>query len=378
MDFSYSEEQSLFAESLGKLLAETCDRESRKALIREDKDHDHALWQSLAEMGLLGLPLPEEHGGFDGRATDTMVAAIEFGRHLAMEPYAASVILGGSAIRLAGNESQKQELLPKVADGSLKLAAAFLEPGSRFDLACVETTATASGDNWVISGSKNSVLGGGSADKLVVSARTGGASPRDRDGLSLFLIDTSADSVSKTAYRMADGVAGADFVFHNVRVSNACVLGEPGHAFGILEHISDLGTAALCAEALGALEKINEITLDYLKMRNQFGRPIGDFQVLQHYMSDMLIEYEHAKSLVYEAAMTADSTNARERRKAISAAKVFLGEKGRVICQKAIQMHGGIGMTEEYELGDYVKRVMVTELAFGDTDHHLERYAQNR
>lgn len=375
MNFNYSEEQSLIADSLNKLLSDSCGQDARKSLIAEDHDHDAQIWTALSDMGLLGLPIPEKYDGIGGNAVDTMVAAIEFGRHLALEPFTASVVLGGGALQLAGTEDQKKTYLPGIAAGSTKVAVAFLEPGSRFDLDQVAAHAAADGDGYRLTGRKSAVIGAPAADYLIVSARTSGQSTGNDSGLSLFLVQTDAEGVSLMPYRLADGRTGADVLLDNVHVERSGLLGPENGALPLIEHVADLGSAAFCAEALGALEKIIDLTTEYLKVRTQFGRPIGDFQALQHQLAEMMIDFEHAKSLVLEAAMTADNPDAGVRRKAISAAKVFVGEKGRLLCQRAIQMHGGIGMTEDYELGDYVKRAMVAELAFGNVDHHLERYA---
>jgi len=378
MNFSYSEEQTLIADSLGKLLEDTCSAASRKHLLAGDRTSDPALWHALCDMGLTGLPVPEGFGGIGGTAVDSMIVATEFGRHLAMEPFTASVVAGSAALKLAGSQDQKQALLPRIADGSVKLAAAFLEPGGRFDLAHVGTSATATADGYRLTGHKSAVLAGPGADMLIVSARTAGDDRRAEDGLSLFLIEANAPGVTVKRYRLVDGRPGAEIVLEGAAVPAAALLGQEGAAFPVIEHVADLTTAAMCAEALGALEKIVAMTTGYLTMRQQFGQPISRFQALRHQIAEMVIDLEHARSLVLEAAMTADSPDAPARRRAVSAAKVYLAEKGRLICQKAIQMHGGIGVTEEYELGDYVKRAMVAELAFGDGDHHLERFAANR
>ncbi len=375
MNFNYSEEQSLISDSLGKLLSDSCSQAARRSLIAEEQDHDPEIWSALGELGMLGLPIAEAYEGVGGTAVDTMVAAIEYGRHLSLEPFTASVVLGGGALQLAGTEDQKNAFLPGIADGSIRAAVGLLEPESRFDLSSVATRAEPDGDCYRLSGRKTAVIGAPSADILIVSARTSGHAD-DPEGLTLFLVQPDASGVEIKPYRFADGRTGADIVLENVPVTASDMLGQKNKAADLIEHIADLGTAALCAEALGALEKIIAMTTEYLKVRAQFGRPIGEFQALQHQLAEMTIDFEHAKSLVFEAAMTADSPDARLRKKAVSAAKVYLGERGRVICQNAIQMHGGIGMTDEYELGDYVKRAMVAEKAFGDTDHHLERYAR--
>jgi len=375
MNFNYSEDQNIFVNSLEKLLNDRCGPEARSTLLEQDLDYDRALWQSCAEMGFLGLTFPEEYGGFNGSSIDAMVASIEFGKNLAYLPFISSIILGAGALRIAGDDKQKQDLLPGIADGKLTLAVAFTEPDSRFDLSDIATSGNSDGDGYRLNGRKAVVFGGAEADLLIVSARTSGEDLCSFDGISLFIVDGDTQGVEKTPYRMLNGQKAADISFNNVKVSRDQLLGAPDCAYTVIEHVVDLGTAAICAETLGALEKINELTLEYLKQRHQFGRSIGSFQVLQHHMVDMLIEYEHARSLVYEACMKADSDNAAERGRAVSAAKAFIAEKGRIICQKAMQMHGGIGITQEYELSEYVKRVTMAEFAFGDVDHHLIRFA---
>jgi len=374
MDFGYSEEQTLFSNSLQKLLGDTYDFESRRALLAEDLGYSEKLWQTYAELGVLGLLVPEQYGGFDGTTVDAMVVALELGKALALEPILPTVVLGGGAITMAGSEAQKSEILPKVADGSIKLAVGFGEPTSRFDLADVSTMATADGDGYVLNGLKSVVLGGDAADKIIVSARTSGEAGHDADGITLFIVDTDAEGVSRENYRLVDGRGGADVTLENVRVKADSVLGEVGKALPLIERINDRGAAVACAEALGAFARLNDMTLDYLKVREQFGKPIGSFQVLQHRMADMLLEYEYAKSLVFQACMNADAEDVVTRIRSVSGAKVYLGENGRKCCQEAIQMHGGIGVTQEYELGDIVKRMTVAEFLFGDVDHHIARF----
>jgi len=378
MDFGYTEEQTLFSNSLQKLLSDSYDLESRRALVQDGPGYSEELWQTYAELGLLGLLVPEQHGGFDGSMVDAMVVALELGKFLALEPILPTVVLGGGAVQMAGSDAQKADILPKIVDGSIKLAVGFNEPTSRDDLADVSTTATmaatADGDGYVLNGIKNVVLGGDAADKIIISARTSGAAGHDAEGITLFIVDTDAQGVTRENYRLADARGGADVTLENVHVGADAVLGEIGTALPLMERIWDRGAAIACAEALGAFARINDITLDYLKVREQFGRPIGSFQVLQHRMADMLLEYEYAKSLVFQACMNADADDDLTRIRSVSGAKVYLGENGRKCCQEAIQMHGGIGVTQEYELGDFVKRMTVSEFLFGDVDHHVARF----
>ncbi|MBT3790448.1 MAG: pimeloyl-CoA dehydrogenase small subunit [Alphaproteobacteria bacterium] len=375
MDFGYSEEQVLFSNSLQKLLSDSYNVDVRRALVEDGPGYSEDVWKAFAEMGLLALPFPEDMGGFDGTSVDTMVVAIELGRHLALEPYVPTVVMAGSALKLAGSDAQKTDLIAKIISGDLKMAVALTEPGSRFDMADVTTRAVANGDDYIISGSKSVVLGGDLADKIIVSVRTSGDT-RSEDGLTLFIVDANADGVSRETYSLLDGRGGADIHLENVRVPASAVLGTLDQAWSVMEHVADQASAALCAESLGAFEKVNELTLEYLKVREQFGRPIGKFQVLQHHMADMVIEYEHARSLVCQSSMKADSEDAAERGKAVSSTKVYLGEGGHKSCQSAIQLHGGIGMTAEYELGDFVKRMAISEVLFGDVDHHLVRFGK--
>jgi len=375
MDFGYSEEQVLFSNSLQKLLGDSYNTETRRALVDGDTGYSDDVWSAFAEMGLLALPFPEDLGGLDGSSVDTMVTAIVLGRHLALEPYIPTIVMAGSALMLAGSDEQKSGLIEQIISGQLKMAVGLTEPGARFDMAEVSTRAATNGDGYILSGTKNVVLGGDAADKVIVSARTSGET-RSEDGLTLFIVDLGAEGVSRESYRILDGRGGADITLENVRVPTTDVLGVVDQAWPVMDHVADQAAAALCAESLGAFSKINELTLEYLKMREQFGKPIGSFQVLQHHMADMLIEYEMAQSLVYQACMMADNTDVAERGLAVSSAKVYLGERGHTSCQSAIQMHGGIGMTAEYELGDFVKRMAAAEVLFGDVDHHLSRFGR--
>jgi len=374
MDFDYSEEQTLFSDSLRKLLEDTySDTERRKVLAQDDSFHSETLWQAYAELGLLGLTFPEDMGGFGGSAIDMMVAEIEFGRFLSLEPYLASVILGGGALRLGGTAEQQSRLLEPMIAGEMKLACALGEPQSRYDAFDVETKAEKSGSGYVLSGRKAVTLGADCADQLIVSARSAGG-VADKQGLSLFIVDAKAAGLSLNPYRLSDGRGAAEVTLENVAVDAADLVGEAENAWPLIDHVVDLGTAALCAEAIGAMEKANELTLEYLKTRQQFGRPIGKFQVLQHRMVDMTIEKEQAESLALLACMDADKENAAIRNRAVSAAKVEVGTAARFISEAAVQMHGGIGVTEEYVLGEYVKRLSVVQATFGDVDHHLQRF----
>jgi alkylation response protein AidB-like acyl-CoA dehydrogenase len=333
------------------------------------------MWERYAELGLLGLPFAEEHGGFGGGAIDTMLAMEAFGRVLALEPYLATVVLGGTALRLAGSEAQQSTILPQIAEGRMTLALAHGERQARYDLSDVLTTvkANASG-GWVLDGAKSVVLHGDNADRLIVSARSSGERD-DPDGISLFLVDTSANGVARRSYPMRDGTRAAEISLSGVEVDADDLLGEPGRALPVIERVVEAGIAAVTAEAVGAMEAMHALTLEYLKTRQQFGKPIGQNQALQHRSAEMLIALEQGRSMAMLAAMMVDEADPEERAHNISMAKVGVDQAARFVSQNAIQLHGGIGMTEEYAVGHYFRRCMVIEHLFGDTTHHLSRIA---
>ena len=372
MDFDLTDEQRLLKDSVDRLIADQYQFEQRKKYQAEPDGWSQALWQQYAELGLLALPFAEAHGGFGGGAVETMIVMEAFGRGLVLEPYFAAVILGGGLLRRAASPARQQELLPQVAQGKLKLAFAHIERQSRYNLADVATTARQDGAAWVLDGAKSVVLHGDCADRLLVTARTSGAR-RDRTGIGLFLVDPSTAGVSRRGYPTQDGLRAAEVTLSGVRVAAADVMLD---ALPVIEHVVDEAIAALCAEAVGTMQAMHETTLEYLKTRQQFGRPIGQFQVLQHRSVDMLVALEQARSMAMFAAVMAGETDATERRRAIAAAKVQIGRSGRHIGQEAIQLHGGIGMTMEYKVGHYFKRMTVIDKLFGDADAHLETLAR--
>ena len=375
MDFDFSDEQRLLDDTVRRLVKDEYDIQKRKAYMAEPEGFSRKLWARYAEIGLLGLPFAESEGGFGGSAVETMIVMESFGRGLVLEPYLASVVLGGGLVDLAGNAAQKQAVLPKLAEGKLTLAFAHGERQSRYGLGDVETAGKRDGSGYVLNGQKGVVLHGGSADKLVVSARTGGSS-RDKKGITLFLVDATAKGVSRRAYPTVDGLRAAEVTLAKVRVDADAALGTPDDAYPAIERAVDRAIAALCAEAVGIMETLNATTLEYLKTRKQFGVPIGSFQALQHRMADMVVEHEQAKSMAVLAALSADLADAKERRRVISAAKVQSGRSGRFVGQQSIQLHGGIGMTDEYVAGHYFKRLTMIDQSFGDADYHLDRFAE--
>ena len=375
MDFALTDEQRLLKESVERLLADRCRFEDRQRFMAEPTGWSRALWRSYAELGLLGLPFEEKHGGVGGGPVETMIVMEAFGRALALEPFFATVVLGGGLLRLGADEAMRSVLIPKIAAGDLLLAFAHGERQSRYDLADIATAARRDGADYVLDGVKSLVIHGDCADKLVVSARLVGART-DRDGIGLFVVDADAAGVSRRAYPTVDGLRAAEVILSGVRVGADRVLSEPGKAFPLIAKVADSAIAALAAEAVGAMGAMHESTVEYLKTRKQFGVPIGSFQVLQHRASEMLIALEQARSMAVFATMMAEEPDPTERRKAIAAAKVQIGRSGRFVGQQAIQLHGGIGMTMEYKVGHYFKRVTVIDTLFGDADHHLAELAR--
>jgi pimeloyl-CoA dehydrogenase small subunit len=370
MDFALSEEQTLLRNSVERLFADQYDFEARKRYAQETGGFSHALWRQYAELGLLGLPFSEEDGGLGGGPVETMIVMQAIGRALALEPYLGTVVLSGGLLRLGGSEALRRELVPQIAAGELTLAFAHSERQARYDLADVATTARREGNGYVLDGAKSLVLHGDSAKSFIVSARVGGGQ-REQNGLALFLVDAAASGVTIRGYDTVDGQRAAEVTLSGVNVGADAVIGEPGAAFPLIERIADAAMAALAAEAVGAMAAMHETTVDYLKTRKQFSVTIGSFQALQHRAADMLVALEQARSMALLATVMADEKDIRERRAAISAAKVQIGRSGRLVGQQAIQLHGGIGMTMEAKVGHYFKRVTTIDTMFGDADYHL-------
>ncbi len=370
MDFDLTEEQRLLADSVGKLVSDAYgDFERRKAYRAAPRGWSEENWQAFAEMGLLGLTFPADEGGFDGGPVETMIVMEHFGRGLVVEPFLATVILGAGLLRRAADAATRERVLPGVMEGRTTLAFAHQERQARHDLHDVATTARRDGAEWVLDGAKGVVLHGDSADLVIVSARTSGAR-RDREGISLFLLDPASPGVTRRGYATQDGMRAAEIVLEGAR---ATPLGEEGRALPLIERVVDEAIAALCAEAVGAMEALRDLTVDYLKQRQQFGRAIGEFQALQHRAADMLVATEQARSMAMYAAMMVQLPDAAARRTALSAAKALVGRLADGLGKDAIQLHGGIAVTEEYKAGHYFKRLSMLAGAFGDTDHHLRQ-----
>jgi pimeloyl-CoA dehydrogenase small subunit len=376
MDFDLTEEQSLLKDSVARLLADNYNFEARKTYLASAEGYSADMWQRYAEMGLLALPFAEEDGGFGGGPVETMIVMEAMGRALCLEPYLGTVILGGGALRLACTPELRAGLAPKVAGGSLRLALATTERNSRYDLHHVETSAKKSGTGHVLSGAKSVVFDGDGAGKVFVTARTAGGA-REEKGIGLFLVDADAKGVTRRGYAMQDGRRAAEFTFDNVEVGADAVCGDPEGALAVVRRIVDQAIAALSAEAVGVMDVMREQTVEYLKVRKQFGVPIGAFQVLQHAAVDMFVASEQARSITLFATMMADSEDAGERAKAMAAAKAEIGRGGQKSGEIAVQLHGGIGMTMEAAIGHYFKRITMIDKAFGDADYHLERLADS-
>lgn len=374
MDFELSDEQNMLKDSVERFVKDNYSAEARAKLADTELGFSRDHWKTMAELGWLGMPFPEEVGGFGGTAIETAIMMENMGSGLVLEPFLSTVILGGGLVAEAGNEAQIEAIMPEVIEGKLMLAFAYAEPQSRFDLNDVETTASKSGDGYVLNGHKAVVYHGTTADKIIVSARTSGDS-RDESGISLFVVDNNSSGVTRRDYRTIDGQRAADITFKDVKVDAEALLGEEGEAFPVIEKVVDRAIAALCAEAVGAMQAANNITNEYLKERKQFGTPIGKFQVLQHRMVDMYMEAEQSKSMSDMVAMKLELDDETERRKAVAAAKAQIGQAAKFVGEQSIQLHGGMGMTDEYSIGHYFKRLTTIEMLFGNTDHHFKKYA---
>lgn len=370
MDFDLTEEQGMLADGLARLLAARYDFETRRRLSTSPEGWSRDLWRAYADMGLLGLPFAEEDGGFGGGAVDCALVMEAFGRVLALEPYLATIVLGGGVLRHAASPEQRAELVPLVAVGELLLALAHTEPRSGWALADIAATATAVDGGWAIDGEKSLALHGAEADMLIVAARVAGAR-RDEAGIGLFLVPADAPGVTRRGYRTQDGARAADITFADVRIDADAVLGDPEGGFAVLERVIDEAIAATASEAVGAMQVALDMTVEYLKTRTQFGQKIGAFQALQHRAADMFVALEQARSMALYATMMVSEPDRATRRTAISAAKVQVGRSARFIGQQAVQLHGGIGTTDEYAVGHLFKRLTTIEMMWGDSDHHL-------
>lgn len=368
MDFAYSAEQSMIRDSVAKFVTNEYDFAQRSRRCEMEAGFCPQTWQSFSELGWLGIPFSSQYGGLDGSTVELMILMEEFGRGLVVEPYLSTAVLSGGVIAEAGSEAQKNSLLPSLIAGDLFVAFAFVEPLGRFELSDVTATATRADDVTILQGHKAVVLNGDSANKFIVPV-----ADQHAGGLSLYILDENTPGLSRRSYRTQDGGRACELYLSGVRVDSCQRLGPEGGALSVIEKVIDRATLAVCAEALGAMQATLDMTVEYTKTREQFGVKISSFQALQHRMADMFIEYQQAKSAVIMAALQLDS-NPDEASKAVSAAKARVGWAAKAVGQEAIQIHGGIAMTDEYVVGHYFKRLSVIESLFGNSDFHVRRF----
>ena len=372
MDFSFTDEQSMLRDSVASYLADHYDFDARRAAIKSADGWRPAVWKAFAEdLGILGASFSEDHGGLGGGATEVMVVMEEFGKALVVEPYLGTVVIGGGFLK-HGAPAVASDLIGKIIEGKATFAFGYAEPQGRYTLSDLKTTARKQGAGYVLNGHKAVVVGAPWASHLIVTARTGG-SQREAAGVSVFLVDKYAAGVITRDYPTVDGRRASEVTFENVSVPADALIGAEGGALPLVEQVVDEAVAAVCAESLGVLRRLHEGTLAYTKERKQFGAPIASFQVLQHRMVDMFIQLEQSISMTYMAHIKLGES-AAERAKGVSAAKVQIGRACRFVGQNAIQLHGGMGMTDEMAIGHYFKRATMIEGEFGSVDHHLRRY----
>ncbi len=369
MDFNFTETQGMLRDTLRRYLADNYDFDKRQAMLRMPGGRDPGIWKALAtELGILGAALPEAHGGFGGGPVDSMVLMEELGHVIAVEPYVPTVVVGGQALLAAGGAHAAQ-LIPGIISGDVVFGFAHAEPQGRYNLANLRTTAKRDGAGWVINGHKAVVVAAPYASHYLVTVRTGG-SQMEASGVSLFLVEAGAKGIVRRDYPCVDGYMASELYFENVAVGPEALLGAEGEALPLIEQLVDHAAVATCAEAVGAMRKLHDITLDYSKQRKQFGQPIGAFQVLQHRMVDMFMEVEQSASMTLMATLRLDDA---ERAKWVSQCKVKVNKGARFVGQSAVQIHGGIGITVELSTGHYFKRLSIIETQWGDLDHHLGR-----
>ena len=374
MDFNFNEEQTLIQGQVAQFIQRDYEWEKRQNLISSELGFSEKNWKIFAELGWLGISLSEESGGFGGNALESMIIMEEFGKGLVVEPFLETIILCSGLIDSCGTDEQKGEILGQVVAGNMHLALGFTEPQSRFNLADVTTEAKLKDGNYVVNGFKSVVMNGPNANKFIISTRTSGKQT-DKDGISLLVVDANQDGVSLRNYPTVDDRRASELTLENVIVPASCLLGSENQGFKLLEDAIDNATLGICAEAVGAMEVLYKTTVEYTKTREQFGQPIGKFQVLQHRMVDMFMEYEQSKSLLYMATIK-NVEGSQDAKKSISGLKYQVGKAAKFIGQQAVQLHGGMGVTDELNVGHFFKRLTTIISIFGNTDYHLKRYSQ--
>ena len=372
MNFELTEEQKMIQQSVERFVQENYDLTNRIKISAEEPGFSKDYWSSMAELGWLGLAFDEEDGGFGGNQIDTLVVMEQFGKGLVLEPFLANIVLGGGAIKRGGSELVKQSILPDLIEGKLQVTLAYAEEQSRFDLEDVATSAREDSESFVLNGKKSMVLNAESADKIVVVARTSG-SQVDENGISLFLVDANADGIEKENFPTVDGLRASEISFKDVVVSSKNLIGKKDEGFEILRAVTNDAILAIAAEAVGAMEVLYKDTVEYTQQREQFDHPLSDFQVLQHRMVDMFMEYEQCKSLLFRATMETVQDPVQSQR-TVHALKHLIGKSGIFVGESAVQLHGGMGVTEELRIGHFFKRLLVIDSQFGNSDFHLEKF----
>ena len=373
MNFELSEEQKMIQQSVERFVQDNYDLNTRIKLSTDESGYSAEYWNSMAELGWLGLPFGEADGGFGGNQIDTLVVMEQFGRGLVLEPYLASVVMGGGAIKRGGSDSLKAEILPELIEGKRQLSFAYAEPQSRFDLDDVVTSARKEGNSFILNGHKSMVQNAESANQIVIVARTSGGQV-DQQGITLFLVDGDADGLTRENFPTVDGLRASEITLESVSVKEERVIGSVDGGFEILQAVANDAILALSAEAVGAMEVLYKDTVDYTQQREQFDHALSEFQVLQHRMVDMFMEYEQCKSMLFRATMEIVQ-DPKAAQKTIHGLKYLIGKAGIFVGENAVQLHGGMGVTEELRIGHFFKRLLVIDSMFGNSDYHLEKFS---
>ena len=372
MNFELSDEQKMIQQSVERFVQDNYDLNTRISLSSDNLGYSNDYWKSMAELGWLGLPFDESDGGFGGNQIDVLVIMEQFGKGLVLEPYLASVVMGGGALKKGGTESLKKEILPGLVDGTKQLSFAYAEQQSRFDLEDVITSARKEKDTFILNGQKSMVQNAETADHIVIAARTSGGQI-DENGITLFLVDASSEGLSMDNFPTVDGLRASEITLKNVSVNADKVVGNVDEGFEILQSVANDAILALSAEAVGAMEVLYKDTVEYTQQREQFDHPMSEFQVLQHRMVDMFMEYEQCKSMLYRATMESVQ-DPKAAQRTIHGLKHLIGKSGLFVGENAVQLHGGMGVTEELRIGHFFKRLLVIDSMFGNADHHLQKF----
>ena len=375
MNFDFTEEQTLLENMVTSFVRDDYNWETREAIVKTEEGWRPENWTKFAELGLLGVPFSEDHGGLGGTSVDSMVVMEQFGKGLVVEPFLPSILLAGNLISKLGSKEQTDSIIPSIIAGESRYVFAYAEPQSRFDLFDVKTSAVKDGNGYTLNGFKSVVFGASMATHVIIAARTS-EDQRSKNGITLFISDIKSDGISLQTYPTIDEYRASEMVIENLKVSNDMVLGSVDSAHDTIEEVIDLATIAACSEAVGVLQVLKDSTTEYCRQRKQFGQPIAKNQVIQHRLVDMMIEYEQSKSILY-AAVTADLGNADERRKTVSAAKARIGQAIKYVGESAIQLHGGMGMVDEYMISHYFKRATMLGVLYGNVDFHMKRYIES-